>query len=116
MNDFTGGAAPSFVLSCILENTSDDDVKVRIKFKVLEGGNNFRYDTFDTDIPAGDSYQVERRTTDDGFNQVVDSIEVIRADGQTQKLTAPFDGVYSIEVDWPFVIDNLEIRSVDKNS
>ena len=66
----------------------------------------------------GGTFQAQERIVDHGSYQTrkeIAGIEVIRMNGQRQKLIAPFDGVHGIELDWLFVIDNWQIHSVNKN-
>ncbi|CAF0939299.1 unnamed protein product [Adineta steineri] len=114
-----GVAAPRFVHSCNIENKSSNNVNVQIVYRKVEReGGLVEGVTSNFDIPASGNYQVAERVIECGSFQcrdTIESIEITRADGQTQKLTAPFDGVFSPQLDWLFVIDENQIHSVKKN-
>ncbi|CAF0939352.1 unnamed protein product [Adineta steineri] len=110
-----GLAAPRYVHSCIIENKSSNNVIVQVVYQKVAGeGGLVEGVTSNFDIPAGGNYQVAERIQDHGSfttRNTIESIEITRVDGQTQKLTAPFDGVFSPQLDWLFVIDENQIHS-----
>ncbi|CAF1134716.1 unnamed protein product [Adineta steineri] len=114
-----GVAAPRYVHSCIIENKSSNNVNVQIVYRKVEReGGLVEGEISNFDIPASGNYQVAERVIEYGSFQcrdTIESIEITRVDGQTQKLTAPFDGVIGPALDWLFVIDENQIHSVEKN-
>jgi hypothetical protein len=110
-----GIAAPRIVHGCTIKNDSAGSVKVRISYEeVSREGEDVHHDFFETDIPMGETFRVEERLFSMGSYQIrktINSIQVTRADGRIQKLTAPFDGVTSPHGNWLFVIDDSQIKS-----
>lgn len=114
-----GLAAPRMVPSCIIKNNSNSNIQVQILYKGLaHNGRGADQEVATGIIPTGGTFRAEERTMDHGSYQTrkeIAAIEVTRTNGQKQRLTAPFNGVHRIELDWLFVIDNWQIYSVNKN-
>ncbi len=111
--------APSAVYSCTITNNSYDSIRVLILYAGgAPEGTGVNQEVANADIPPGGTFLVEERLVDQGSYQTrseIVGIEVTRSNGETQKLTAPFDGVHGIELDWNFVIDNSQIHSGNNN-
>jgi len=109
-----GVGARREVYSCTVTNNSNDSIGV----EVIYGGWAYKQ-AANADIPAGGTFRAEDRIENHGSYQArieIVAIEVTRSNGETQKLTAPFDGVNGIEPDWSFVIDDSQIQSVNNNN
>jgi hypothetical protein len=114
-----GLAAPNMVFSCTITNNSYDNIRVLILYTGgAREGMGVDQEVANAEIPLGGTFQAEERLMDHGSFQTrkeIVGIEVTRANGQTQKLTAPFVGVRGLQVDWPFVIDDWQIHSGNNN-
>ena len=108
---------PRMVHQCTIKNNSSDPVQVNIVYQgpPPEGGGNHQ-EVSAADVPVGGTFRAEERTTNHGSFQTrkeIAGVEVTRADGRKQNLTAPFDGVQGIQLEWLFVVDDSQIHSVN---
>jgi hypothetical protein len=118
MNRFgmVGVATPRLVHGCTIRNESNGNAYVRILYELKQGpGDKIHERRVEFQLAKGGQTHIEEEEFDMGSFQVretIRTIEVTRANGQTQEINAPFENVNSIELDWLFIIDNRNIRSV----
>jgi hypothetical protein len=113
-------AYPREVWACAIRNDSDTDVKVVLIYrKVQRPGEEVKQKRFELNIVKGKTGYVGEKLYSMGMaysHEVIETIEVTRADGKKLTLTEPFDGVTKPVVDWLFSFDDTEIKSVGSNS
>ncbi|CAF4881340.1 unnamed protein product, partial [Rotaria sp. Silwood1] len=110
-----GLATPCLVHGCTIRNESNDSVYVRILYQPIAGQRDEIFERrCEFQLAKGAQTHVDDETFDKGSFQIretIQTIEVTRANGRSQEISAPFENVNSIELDWLFVIDNTSIRS-----
>ncbi|CAF0737847.1 unnamed protein product [Adineta steineri] len=112
-----GMPAPRFVHSCTIRNNSNGNIKVQILYRgPAPEGQGFQQEASTVDIPVGGYIRAKERSTNHGSYQTrkeIAAIKVLRANGQKQKIVAPFEGVNGVELNWIFIVDNYKIQSVN---
>lgn len=115
MAQFCGVKAPSHVYSATLNNTGDNDVTVEVQYA---GSDASHSETASVTVPKGGSQTVEEKTVQtDGHEQrkFIQKLTVTSADGNTQELSAPFEGVTSPKQGWQFEVgQNGSLKSVSQ--
>lgn len=112
-----GIATPRLVHGCTIRNESSSDVYVRVLYEPIQGSKEDLHERrVEFQLAKGGQTPVDEEIFDKGSFQVretIRTIEVNRSNGQTQQINAPFENVNGIELDWLFIIDNRNIRSVN---
>ena len=115
-----GVATPRLVHGCTIRNESTGDVYVRILYELQQDSKeNVHERRVEFQLAKGRQTRIDEEEFDKGSYQVretIRAIEVTRANGQTQQIDAPFDNVHGIELDWLFIIDNRNIKSINPDS
>ncbi|CAF2758250.1 unnamed protein product [Rotaria sp. Silwood2] len=115
-----GLATPCLVHGCTIRNESNANVNVRILYQPIKGQRDEVFERrSEFQLAKGTQTYVDEVTFDKGSFQIretIQTIEVTRPNGRVQEINEPFENVNSIELDWLFIIDNTNIRSVKRNS
>ncbi|CAF0929012.1 unnamed protein product [Adineta steineri] len=115
-----GRAAPCLVHACTITNKSNGNVYVRVLYEpVRKQDDDIHERRVEFELAKNAQTQVEEAEFDMGSYQMreaIRTIEVTRANGQTQEINAPFDNVNGVELDWLFIIEDRNIRSIQPNS
>ncbi len=108
------------VYACALQNDSDSDAHVVFIYKSIpDRKGEMKQTRAELDVPKGQKKSVYQRlvTRETGnIIEIIERIEVTRANGTKLELKAPFAGVKSRVTDWLFVMNNTEIKSVGPGS
>lgn len=112
-----GRAAPCLVHGCTIRNESNGSLYVRIFYEPVRGpADDVHERRVEFQLAKGGKTSIDEEGFDMGSYQIreaIRAIEVTRANGSVQEITAPFDNVNSIELDWLFVVDDRSIRSLN---
>ncbi|CAF3334881.1 unnamed protein product [Rotaria socialis] len=114
-----GLATPCLVHGCTIRNESSTSVYVRLLYQPIKNQQQVFERRTEFQLAKGGETHIKEEEFDKGSFQIretIQTIEVTRADGRIQEINAPFDKVDSIELDWLFIIDHANIRSVKQNS
>ena len=122
MNRFgmVGVATPRLVHGCTIRNESTSDVYVRVLYELIQDSKDAAHERrVEFQLAKGRKTRIDEEQFDKGSFQVretIRAVEVTRTNEQTQQIDAPFENVDGIELDWLFIIDNRNIRSVNPYS
>jgi len=104
MTQFCGLKAPGHVYSATLTNSSDDDVTVEVQYA---GSDDSQNETVTVTVPKGGSQSLEEKSVQTGEHEqrkFIQNLTVTSANGTTNQLTAPFEGVTSPKQNWQFEV------------
>jgi hypothetical protein len=115
-----GRAAPCLVHGCTIRNKSNGSVYVRILYEPVQTDDqNIHERRVEFQLAKDTQTQIQEEQFDMGsfhIRQAIRTIEVNRTNGQIQQINAPFDNVNGIELDWLFIIEDRNIRSIEPNT
>ncbi|CAF1575153.1 unnamed protein product [Didymodactylos carnosus] len=115
-----GLATPRIVHGCTTRNESNGSVYVRILYEPIRGQEGDIHERrVEFQLAKGRQTHIEEEEFDMGSYQIreaIRTVEVTRANGQIQEINAPFDNVNAIELDWLFIIEDRNIRSLERSS
>ncbi|UJR08144.1 hypothetical protein I4U23_012420 [Adineta vaga] len=112
-----GRAAPCLVHGCTIWNKSNGNVYVRVLYEPIRTHDDDIHERrVEFQLTKASQTKVDEEEFNMGSYQVretIRAIEVTRTNGQIQEITAPFENVNGIELDWLFIIEDRNIRSVE---
>ena len=114
-----GLATPRIVHGCTVRNGSIGDVYVRVLYEPMRDQQDSLHERrLEFQLPRGCQTKIPEERFNMGtydIREAIRIIEVTRSDGQIQRIQAPFENVYGIELDWFFLIEDRNIKSVKSN-
>ena len=115
-----GRGTPQLVHACTVRNDSRDNVYVRILYEpVRDQKDELHERRVEFQLGRGKQTQINEEEFNMGsytIREAIRTIEVTRSNGQTQEINAPFENVTGIELDWLFIVEDRNIRSINPNS
>ncbi|CAF0841250.1 unnamed protein product [Adineta steineri] len=104
------------VYACAVQNDSDGDIKVNFTYVgVPTRQGDIKQTHAELDVEKGKrKYVLQKIQTRPTHNiiEVIEQVEVVRANGSKMEIKAPFEGVKTPVNDWLFTVTNTEIKSV----
>ncbi|UJR12683.1 hypothetical protein I4U23_016857 [Adineta vaga] len=114
-----GRAAPCLVHGCTILNKSNSNVFVRILYESIRTEDEHIHERrVEFQLPKDTQIKIDEEEFNMGsfhVRQTIRTIEVNRTNEQIQELNAPFNNVNGVELDWLFIIDDRNIKSIDPN-
>jgi hypothetical protein len=118
--ELIGRAAPQLVHACTIQNQCRDNVYVRVLYEpVRSSGDQVHERRVEFQLGQRGQTMIDEEGFDMGSFQIreaIRTVEVTRPNGRMQEIHAPFDNVHGVELDWLFVIDESNIRSMPRNA
>ena len=115
-----GRAAPCLVHGCTIRNESNGSIYVRVLYEPVGGQSGDTHERrVEFQLAKGGKTTVDEEGFDMGSYQIretIRTIEVTRANGNVQEISAPFENVNSVELDWLFVVEERNIKSLNPNT
>ena len=104
------------VYACTIQNDADSDVHVVLIYAPIPNADGEMKQTrCELDVVKDKRGYVLQKLVTRGtsnIHEVIEHIEVTRANGTKLELKAPFSGVKEPVSNWLFVVNNTEIKSV----
>ncbi|UJR17213.1 hypothetical protein I4U23_004108 [Adineta vaga] len=103
------------VYACAIQNDSDSDIHVVLTYAgIPDVRGDIKQTRVEQDVPKGQrKYIYQRLVTRPTSNiiEVIERLDVTKANGGKLELKAPFAGVKGRVTEWVFVVNNTEIKS-----
>ena len=115
-----GRGTPQLVHACTVRNDSRSDVYVRVLYEpVRDQKDELHERRVEFQLGRGKQTQIKEEEFSMGsftIREAIRAVEVTRSSGQPQEVNAPFENVNGIELDWLFIIDDRNIRSLNPSN
>jgi hypothetical protein len=115
-----GLAAPRVVHACTVRNASPGDVYVRILYEPVRTQSDDSHERrVEFQLIKGAQLHIDEEEFNMGsytIREVIRTVEVTRANGRVDEISAPFNKVDGVELNWLFIVEAAVIQSVKPGS